>query len=52
MVTGIYSGIHLAGPKLNQKTFAAAFSMSKPRGGYYSDSVTTFEAAPVKPLPA
>ena len=49
MVTGIYSGIHLAGPKLTQKTFAGAFSMSKPRGGYYSDSVTTFEAAPVKP---
>jgi hypothetical protein len=45
----IYAGIHLAGPNLTEKTFAGAFANSPPRGGYYSDSVTTLENAPVKP---
>jgi hypothetical protein len=45
----LYTGVHLAGPKLTRKTFAAAFANSPPRGGFYSDSVTTLENAPVRP---
>jgi hypothetical protein len=49
LVGPLHAGIHLAGPKLTVKSFRAGVLQSPPRGGYFSDSVTTLESKPVPP---